>query len=251
MLGSIGKLVTRYRYRPLRWKDIFLTFIPGGLAVLTPLIYGILRKNYALAYFGPTAAEVWSNPWFTWTEIALIAYLGLGLRRLRRARQVVTVHKNGIAITVHKKKQFIYNWTQLAGVACTTLQPTFLGLKFKPRHRIVIYPTEGKPISLNDRIPDIPKLVKQIKTKIYPRLLPNFRKSFSKGHPLNFGPITFCQDSLQLRDLSIPWNQITNITVKEGFLMVESGTNRPVKIPSGKIPNIELLIQLLQEGVET
>jgi len=247
---NIGKLVATYRDRPLRWKDIFLTFIPGGLAVLTPLLYGVLRKGYAQAYFGPTAAEIWSKPWFILTDIALIAYLGLALRRLRRARQVVTVHQYGIAIRLHHKKRFIFNWSQISGLACATVQPTFLGLALKSRHRVTIYPTQGNPISLNDRIPNIPGLAKRIKAKIYPNLMPILRKSFTQGHPINFGLITFEQESLHVQDQAIPWNQITNINVKGGFLMVESKTNRPVKIPIGKIPNIELLIQLLQEGVE-
>jgi len=250
MSESIGDLVATYRDRPLRWKDLVLTFIPGGLAVLTPLLYGILRQRYAQAYFGPTAAEIWSKPWFTLAAIALIAYLGLALRRLRRARQVVTVHKNGITIRLHKKKRFIFNWNQLSGLACTTVQPTFLGRALKPRHRITIYPIQGNPISLNDRVPNIPGLVKRIKAKIYPHLLPTLRKNFSKGHPINFGPITFQQDSLLLRDKAIPWDHVTNINVRGGRLMVESHTNRPIKIPTGKIPNIELLIRLLQEGVE-
>lgn len=247
---SLGTLVATYRDRPLRWGDILLTFIPGGLAVLTPLMYGLLRKRYAQAYYGPIAAEIWSKPWFLWAEIALIAYLGLALRRLSRSRQVVAVHQKGITIRLHKKKQFRFLWSQLSGLACATVQPTFLGWALKPRHRVKIYPAHGNPISLNDRIPNISELVGRIKAKLYPRLLPNLRESFSKGQPLNFGPLTLQQNSLCLRDKAIPWDNVTSINVQGGRLMIESHTNRPVKIPTGQIPNIELLIQLLQEGVE-
>ncbi|MEN8171560.1 MAG: DUF6585 family protein [Chloroflexota bacterium] len=250
-LKSIGKLITIYRDRPLRWKDLFITFIPGGMSVLLPLLYGIARKGYAQEYYGPTAAEIWSKPWFILSGIALVAYIILVVRRIRRAQQIVRVHKDGIIIILSKRKRYIFNWNQLSGVASTTVQPTFLGLKFKARHRIVIYPIKGSPISFNDRVPNIPTLVKKIKTKIYPRLMPNYRKRFAEGDPLYFGPITFKQDSLQVRDQVIPWNQITNINVKDGLIMVESSTNQPLKIPSGKIPNIEILIQLLKDGVET
>jgi hypothetical protein len=250
MQKKIGSLVTIFRDRPLRWRDIFLTFIPGGLAVLTPLTYGVLRKRYALAYFGPIAAEIWSKPWFLLAEIALIAFLGLALRRLRRARQVVLVYKNAIAIRLYRNKSFLFYWDQLIGLACTTVQPTFFGRALKPRHRVIIYPKHGKPILLNDRIPKIMELAGRIKAKLYPRLLPNLRENLSKGNPLNFGPITLEQDSLLLQGISIPWDQITSINVQHGHLIVESRTNRPIKIPAGKIINIELLIQLLQDGVE-
>ncbi|MBE9523512.1 MAG: hypothetical protein IMY76_00330 [Chloroflexi bacterium] len=247
---KIGSLVAIFRDRPLRWRDIFLTFIPGGLAVLTPLTYGVLRKNYALAYFGPIAAEIWSKPWFLLAEIALIAYLGLALRRLRRARQVVLVYKNGIAIRIYKNKSYLFYWDQLIGIACTTVQPIFIGRLLKRRHRVMLYPEHGKPITLNDRIPKIMELAGRIKAKIYPRLLPNLREKMSKGNPLNFGPITLQQDSLHLQGKAIPWDQITSINVQRGRLIVESGTNSPIKIPAGQIINIELLIQLLQDGVE-
>ena len=250
MKKNIGSLVAIFRDRPLRWRDIFLTFIPGGLAVLTPLTYGVLRKRYALAYFGPIAAEIWSKPWFLLAEIALIAYLGLALSRLRRARQVVLVYKNAIAIRLYRKKSFLFYWDQLRGIACTTVQPTFFGRAFKTRHRIMIFPENGNPITLNDRIPKITELTGRLKAKLYPRLLPILRENLSKGNPLNFGPITLQQDCLLLEGTTIPWDQITSINVKRGRLIVESSINRPIKIPAGQIINIELLIQLLQDGVE-
>ena len=245
-----GPLVAIFRDRPLRWRDIILTFIPGGLAVLTPLTYGVLRKRYALAYFGPVAADAWSQPWFLLTEIALIAYLGLALSRLKRARQVVLVYKNALAIRIYKNKSYLFFWDQIIGLACTTVQPTFFGRALRARHQIKIFPMGGKPIVLNDRIPNIAELAGRIKAKLYPRLLPNLRKSLNDGNPLDFGPITLRKDSLLIQDKIIPWDQINDINVQRGRLIVESGTKRPFKIPAGQIINIEILIQLLQEGVE-
>jgi len=247
---KIGAIVAIYRDRPLRWRDILLTFIPGGLAVLTPVAYGLLRQRYAQAYYGPTAAEIWSQSWFLLAAVALIAYLSLALRRLRRARQVVIVYKNAIAIRLYKNKRFLFYWDQLIGLTCSTVQPKFFGRALKRRHRVMIYPKQGNAISLNDRIPKIMELAGRIKAKLYPRMLPNLRADLSKGRPLNFGPVTLQKDCLRVRGKAIPWDQITGINVQDGRLIVESRTNRPVKISAGQIMNIELLVQLLQEGVK-
>jgi hypothetical protein len=50
---------------------------------------------------------------------------------------------------------------------------------------------------------------------------------------------------------TIPWEKLRSVDVVSGFLVVELSDYSRRKLPVSKIPNIELLLQLIQQGVNT
>jgi hypothetical protein len=247
----LGPIVTVYRDRPLRWRDFFLVFMPATLMVLAPFAYGLWRNLYAQAYYGPVAARAWSWPWYALATTALVPLLLLALLRVRRAHRSITLHKKGLDIRWTGGQRHILPWRQISGLACNTVQHVFLSLPLGTQSYLTIFPLSGKPIYLDDRIPQLPDLATQLKNIIYPNLFPQLQAAYKKGETLYFGPVTLKQNSIQLREQEIPWKQITSLNIQVGELVVESKTKRPIKVPIGLIPNVELLIQLLQEGVAT
>jgi len=238
-----------YRDRPLRWRDLALIFLPGGAAVLAPFFYGLQRDLYARAHYGPIAAAAWSWPWYALSTLTSIPLILLALRRVRQANRLVMLHKHGLVIRWTGGRRQKLLWEEIEGLVCDTIESTFLGIPLKTHHLLRIYPQSGKSIRLDDHIPGLPELTARIKAKIYPRLLPRLRTAFRKGEPLYFGPIILHKKQFELRGQEIPWEQITRLNVVSGQLVVESKSNRAFKLPVGNIPNVDLLIQLLQEGV--
>ena len=117
-------------------------------------------------------------------------------------------------------------------------------------HRVTVYPKDGMPIKLDNQIKKLDELGARIKAKIYPRLLIELRSELKTGENLSFGPITLNLQTITIRGNEIPWGQVTRINPRAGFLVVELKNQRGKKIPVEQIPNIELFIQLIQEGVE-
>jgi len=246
---SLGPPTAVYQDRPLRWRDFFLIFLPAGAAVLAPFLYGLRRYYYARANYGPVAATAWSWPWYALATVALIPLLLLALQRVRRAHRMVVTHKNGIMIRWTGGQLHSLLWERIQGLICNTTHITYLGMPIKTRHQLTILTQSGNTIRIDDRIPQLPEVTERIKAKIYPRLLPQLRANLRKGDPLFFGPITLNKQVFQLREREIPWEQISRLNVVSGQLVVESQFNQKFKVPVGKIPNVDLLIQLLQEGV--
>jgi hypothetical protein len=246
---TLGPIIFIYHDRPLRWRDLLIIFIPGVLAVLAPLLYGLKRAIYASTYYGPVAAENWSWPWIGLATVALIPLLLLAIRRLRQSHRRVTLHKNGLNIRWTGSQDHNLSWDQIQGLACITTVPTFLGSTSKPRLRLTLYPISGKLIHIDDRLNGLPDLAERIKAKIYPRLLPQMRTAFHKGETLHFGPVRIHQQAINIRGREIPWEKVSRVNVNAGKLVVESQTKSPIRMSVEKIPNIELLIQVLQEGV--
>ncbi|MEA3351362.1 MAG: DUF6585 family protein [Chloroflexota bacterium] len=233
-----------YRDRPLRWHDVFIVFVPGGLAVLTPFAYGLY-----IYFYGPEAAKDWSWPWFALAAVALVPLLLLAIRRVRRAHRVVTLHKNGLIVHWTGGKRAVLAWEEIDAVAETKVRYTFLGFRLNFRHSLVLYPLTGKPVRIDDRVQNFDELAARIKARVYPRLLPGMRTMLQKGEPLHFGPVSLLQGRIRFQNQEIPWGKIISLNIDNGHLMVKSEISKPIMLATGDIPNVEILIQLLQEGV--
>jgi len=223
--------------------------MPASLAVLSPLIYGLQRVQYARVNYGPVAAQEWSNPWYNLSAIALIPLLLLGLRRLRRHHRGVLVYKNGLLIKgIGRRKQY-FGWSEISGIATKVIQERFLGFRIRERHQVTLHPSIGKPVKMDPRIPQLDELSARIKAKIYPRLLQELRASLKSGATLYFGQVHMNQHKIRIREKNYPWEQIASIQIQKGMLMIEFGDHQVRRIPVGEFINIDIFLQLIQEGL--
>lgn len=230
--------------------------LPGGLAVLLPLFYGYGRARYGAEHFGVVAAEHWSRPWYILASIACGVFLLVAIIRIRDSRKSIAVHTGGLRLNLAKKQSLL--WEQIAGVSTESVRYEFLGIILEPRIRGVIYPNTGKPIRLTNAIQELPELLSVLKAKLYPRLYPDLQANLKSGQWLHFGPLAIQSKGIKhlnrgllKQDQSIPWSQVKHVDVNSGFLVVELSDQPRLKLPVSQIPNIELLIQLIQLGVNS
>jgi hypothetical protein len=240
----------------LTWKDLLITFIPGALAVLTPFTYGVWREFYARNEFGPAAAETWSRPYYQLSAVALIALLWLGLLRVRRAHRKIQIYRKGLIIHSTWGRRWKLAWRSIDGIASKQVKNQFLGLSLGGNYSATLYPTTGKPIKLNRQIAGLEELCARVKAKIYPRLLRNYRTALNADETLQFGPIEFHQYGITWQQgifspkkASYSWDQINKVEVRDGFLVFEILNKSSRRFAVSKIPNIELFIQIIQEGI--
>jgi len=248
--------IATYCDRALGWRDLLLTFIPATLATLSPYFYGLWRVQYARIKFGPSAAGTWGWPWFALSLVALIPLLWLAIRRVRQAHRKIDVYTKGIVIyKPGRRKQTVY-WDTITGIADTKVEYRFLGLQLRVAHESTIFLLGGDQIKFDKRIRGLDELCARIKAKVYPRLLPNYRAVLKNGGTLSFGMISFNQQTITIRndgllsqETIVPWKQVSRLEPRDGFLVVEFYEKRGIKIPVGQVPNTEILIQLIQEGI--
>lgn len=245
---NLGPVIHIYHDRPLGWRDLLVTFAPAILFAVTPLAYGLYRYRYGYLNYGPIAARAWSWPWFALTAVALIPLLWLALLRVRRAHRVVTLHQHGLSIRWTGGKRHTLSWNQIEALSHRCVAKEFLGLTVATEECLSLHTQAEKPIRVDNRIGELPELAVRVKAKVYPLLLPQLRTRFQQGEQLHFGPVALHQDEIQLGDESIPWDRVVHIDVQAGRLMVESQDHQPIRIKTSDIPNVDLLIQLLQEG---
>ena len=152
----------------------------------------------------------------------------------------------------------IFGWEEIAGVTTETIQNQLLGVILRPHIQGYIYPNIGKPVRLDNTIQNLSELLTILKAKLYPRLLPRLQSNLQSGQWLHFGLLAIQHKGIKLlnkhrpnRAQSIPWSQITYVNIESGFIVVELSDRPRLKLPVSKIPNIELLLQLIKMGVNS
>jgi hypothetical protein len=250
--SELGPQIALYRERPFQQRYLLVLFFLLGLAVLVPLGYGLYRAWHAYAHFGIAAASSWSRPWYLISLTALTLLILLAIFFVRQAHRFVAVHKHGLRLAL--PRPISLRWEQIAGIAIGVRQDRFIGFSVRTSYQAILYPNAGKPIRLDSSLENLPELLTRLKAGLYPRLLPNLRASFLGGQWLHFGPVAIHCESIHIQKRSgsiyrTPWSGVRQITVRSGILIVELENKPDIRLPASLIPNLELLLQLIQQGV--
>jgi hypothetical protein len=247
--AGYGRRLAVYRGNPLRWSDLLLVFFPASLLVILPLAYGLYRAWIAYTRFGPAAAGAWARPWYMLATLALIPLTLLACYRLYQASRFVAVYEGGLRLRLSPFGYRRLAWSQIAGIAVAAYEDRFLGLPLWTRSQATLYPNQGRPIQLNARLQDLPALTRQVKGILYPRLWPALGADLQVGRWVHFGRLAVHRQSLSFSGRQIPWERVTALAVRSGYLVVELETGRRLRLAVARIPNLELLLQLVEWGI--
>jgi len=251
---TLGPLIARYRYRPFTRRTLFNLTSLGLAGVFAPWAYAQYRYDQGYTQYGLAAAQAWSRPWYLLAAFAALVFLALLSYRLLLARRHVALHQNGLLLRLGRRQGFL--WSHLAGIATLNTARHFLGIPLNARYYATLYPGIGQPILLTDDLENLPELVTQIKARLYPRLAEKLGSSFEEGKWLHFGPLSICQEGLRVnihkgkKHRSARWPQVDRLEVRGGHLVIVFLDHKKVRLPTAKIPNIELCLQIIKEGVK-
>ena len=224
-------------------------FFPGLAAILAPLGYGLWLADEAYASYGPVAAEYWSRPWYYLAIAAAAIFLMLGIYRVRLSLISVKVRRDGISIRTGFRSARSFEWDDIQGITTSVVEEHFFGLPVRNKYKTRLILRSGKSIRLPGTIQNMPELISRLKANLYPRLFPKLLAEFRSGNRLDFGPLEIQSQVLRLENQEIHWQQVKKVDVRDGKLVIEFN-DRPVrKLPVGSIPNLELVLQLIDQGI--
>lgn len=245
--NELGPLISTYRPIPPTWGSrIFLVFL-CTLAILLPLGYGSFRIYYDYMHFGPVAAFFWNWPLFLLSLVSIIITICLVLVRFRRSHHYIAVHQNGLRLQLTRPIKLL--WGQIDGLSTEITQKYGLMIPQHTQYSVVLFPKFGSPININEPFENLPELVTRMKACLYPRLSLSLKAGFQTGECLHFGPVKVQNGWIQIKSRKFPWSQVKQVTVRMGDLMVELDNYPTYRIPVSKIPNLEILFELIEAGV--
>lgn len=249
---TLGKSIAVYRLHPVGVVEkTFFALVGLGSVVLFGVGWGVY--SYAYTHYGPAAADSWSSPWLlaAWV-IGVGCILGVSVRFFSR-RWLVALHVQGIEIHRPLHRNQVIAWSQILGVATQITATTFFHHTWAIRQNARLYLQDGQTLYLREHLLGLPELVSRIKANVYPQRLPDLRLALRDGQWVGMGRLMIHrQDGIRLggryRTNEYAWMQVRQITIREGSLMIEL-PERTLSISVGEIPNLELLLQLIQEEI--
>ncbi len=244
----LGKPLAKYPGKPLTHWQLWFGYAPAiGLALALTWI-GFQRVALAQAY-GPTAVATWGKPWFISAALVLLLPLAQALLHWRSRKQVVVRCENGLHFKHFRRKPFNLFWNQVAGIQTDSRQWLLFNLVLHQSYRVVLLPAAGKPIYLNQTIAKLPELAEHIKQNIYPILTPQLSQQLKQGQWVFFGPIHLHKETLRRNRKQISWESIEKMEVENGYLMLKLRNQGVYRTSTRKIPNLEIVLSLVEEEI--
>jgi hypothetical protein len=219
------------------------------LVVLGLLGYAIWLWNSAYQRFGPAAALAWAAPWYLLAAVATAVFLLVSLYRLAMATRSITIYDAGLQVRLSPFRQVTLRWEEVTGLATGVIRDQFLGLTLRNRLVATLHLRKGRPLHLAGAWCDLPKAISIIKARLYPFLWPVLMAEFQSGRGASFGPLQVKPQAIYMSGRAISWDQVTRLSFQSGYLLVESSGKNLIRLPAIKIPNLELLMHLVDWGV--
>lgn len=268
--GALGHIVSVYRPRRVNPIIPWIWLSSGALVSVGLLGYGAYLAFWSHSRFGPVPAIAWSGPWLIFGGVALLFWLMVSLYSYSRIQPVIWLYELGLCIEKGRPRNLL--WEQIDGIASgTVVQFPWTGGTRIVRYSASLFPAKGSPVLLygasdgKNGIPNLPELVRRIKANLFPGLQSELARMFRSGLPLSFGLVGIDQAGLKLLPRipltgtrSVSWGNVKQISVQSGFLLVELihprnpfKTGRTYRLPVAKIPNLELLIKIINQNVQS
>jgi hypothetical protein len=243
--------IATFRGRSIDVRTWIFVILPGSFLTIIFYLYGFFLAGNTYQQHGPALAYLRARSWIVIGTILLIGISTYFLYRLLISLQWIEIYKNGIRLRTSFFRQRTFHWSELSGITSSATKLTMFGkdLRTIPGGRII--PKSGSPIQLTNRFQDTPKLIKIVKSNIYPLVWPALKTTFRNGEMHQFGQISLCRDYLQISDDKIPWNAINRICVDSGFLVVELRGDSNKRVSILNISNLELLLKVIDWGCQT
>ena len=248
---NLGPKITTFRGRPIILRTWILLLIPGCLLIFASYFYGMLLAGDAYQNYGPVLAYIRSRSWFIFATLMLILLAAYFLYLLLLSALRFEVYKNGVRYRSLLLLSHTYSWSEISGISSSATKTTFFGKEIRTIPSGKIFFNNGKSIDLTNKIQNLPRLVSIVKSKIYPLIWPTLKSLLRSGGTAQFGRLQLTQENILIAKKKIPWILVEGLSVDSGFLVVNLRDATNQFVPISKIPNLELLLKLVDWGVHT
>ena len=258
---ELGRLIFAYRTPPPSKAFKWAWGLGGSLLSLSAIGFGVYLAFTTYEKYGPVPALARSAPWLISGFAVLFTWVSIGLLRWARTQPGIRLHANGLFIEGRRNQSL--TWDQIDGISQGVTAPDRLRPR-EMRYQVHLFPSKGRPVHLHGSgdgtrgMPYLPELASRVKASLYPNLQVELARMFREGVPLRFGPLRIDREGLQARrwgpvpgTFSVHWRHVKRITVQSGYFLVESIDRRsPYRLPVSKIPNLEILLKIIDQGVQ-
>ncbi len=258
---EIGLFIQTPMPRPYR----FFLMLLGMVAVLLPLILGVMQFQIMDQKYGYNAALQRSQVWIFLSIVSFILFFLFILIRSRHSTGFVALHQYGIRYRLNKKRIYWLLYQNISGLQEELIQEKLFFIPIRQRCFINILPKNSKIIRLTSPIANLPELYASLKRMVNPFLLRATESAVNSGQWVEFGEVKVNQSQFCYRDQIIHLGQIHEISIHSGKLRIMVNPqaysslkslhqtqlyySQEIYIPLSKIVNLEIFLAIMQTRI--
>ena len=247
---NAGKPLARFRGQPISAQTWIFILLPGAMGVVVIYLYGLYLAFTTYQVHGPALAIARSQAWLLLATILFILLCAFFVFRMLISLQRATVFENGIQMRSFFLRTHSFSWKDLCGISSAAVRLTIFGNAIRTTPSARIFTKTGQSYDVPRGILGIPKFVELVKSKLYPLIWPGILADFKTEKPIRFGRISVDREGLQIPRRMLPWSSIARLYTEGGFLVVELRDNSSYSTAALDIPNLELLLNAVNESNE-
>jgi hypothetical protein len=245
---DLGTHIATFRGRPIDAPTWVFVFLPGALVITAFFLYGAILAVTTFQQHGPALAIARSQAWILFAAILFLLLAAYLIYRVLISLQRIQVFESGLQQRSFFLRVRSFMWAELTGISSSATRLTILGKPISTTPAGKLFLSTGRSIDLSGSYQGIPRLIKIVKSKVYPLVWPEIKSEVRAGRAVNFGRITVRKEGMEVSKRAIPWESISRLHTEAGFLVVELHDNSSRKVPTINIPNLELLLETVHWG---
>ncbi len=234
-----AKAISPYRAAQTFGRPV-ATYRPSKLRRLSSLVVG---SSTGLAAIGSLLSPLGggSDPGL-WVIALLVAGMfgtvaTFALRTfLRDLRSLVTVHDEGIGITIHGGKH-VLSWDDVTGTWARLYEPVH-----SPEFIVRLGTRDGRLIELPAELEGARDLAVRVQNATAARLLVEAESALDAGESLRFGPIVVDGSGIHFGRGGSPWNDVDAMQLSFRWLEVRLASGKRILLPTEEVRNVGVLL---------
>lgn len=249
---KLGPCLNKYRGSQLGKREVIFVLVSLILLSLIPFYIGLYKYLYGYAQFGSVAAKSWGIIWFVTSIFFMILIICYCFYRIYFMKLSISLHPSGIQIKKLFRKDLTILWNQISDLHLNQERNLFNRNKIDTL--CILHTKDNKKLILkSSMIINSLELITQIKSSVYIHLYPRLQENYKNGKLLIFGPIQIQNKNIEITRIfrrsaprHILLNDINFITIKSGYLHIKLQNQKHYWVRAAKIPNVELLLELIK-----
>ena len=246
------RLQTEFRVRTTVVRTYVIIAMVCALIALISLCYSVWSWYFAYSNYGPAAVWRWSElPLYIGLVFVVIALLAAIL--WLRSRSLVVRATEEALIVLRGSRHKHTPWGEIESITTVSERSWAPFGSGRERFQFWIRQYTGKKQRFGSAIADVQRLAATIKLQIYPLLLDKYRHQLAGNETIDLGAVLISRSGIEIKRKEIGWQELSSAELESGKLVVHyqnAGRGMKVAIPSRKVKNMDLCIQLIEE-IET
>lgn len=245
----MGKLLSVYKGIGFGLRTWIFILLPISVAIILTLSFGTIIAWQNYLKYGPASALYQARPWYITATVLIFFLVPYFLYRLLYSLRRIYIFDEGIVyrnlILIRRR----YHWLEIKGITSSARAITVYNKHIRTEPTGNVFPKTGKPIKLTNRFNNIPQIIQEIKSMLYPQIWPNMKSNYLSGKEIHFGQISISNKHLSISEKPLSWESIYRIRVETGDVLIELHDHNHIQVPVSEVLNLELFFQIVDWAI--